>query len=149
MSADGKKLKKKKTLTQKASTSPVYNEELVFTHIRKEQLDAVLITFTLFHDSLTSKENLGTISIGPSSTGNQLIQWKDMLDGKKSIAWWHALNSFENDSVDSDFNNNGNGSQNRNIDKFQMLSERKMSKTNLLAKPFSNKFCLHVFVTKN
>lgn len=133
MSADGKKLKKKKTLTQKASTSPVYNEELVFTHIRKEQLDAVLITFTLFHDSLTSKENLGTISIGPSSTGNQLIQWKDMLDGKKSIAWWHALNSFENDSVDSDFNNNGNGSQNRNIDKFQMLSERKMSKTNLLA----------------
>ena len=133
MSADGKKLKKKKTLTQKASTSPVYNEELVFTHIRKEQLDAVLITFTLFHDSLTSKENLGTISIGPSSTGNQLIQWKDMLDGKKSIAWWHALNSFENDSVDSDFNNNGNGSHNRNIDKFQMLSERKMSKTNLLA----------------
>ena len=133
MSADGKKLKKKKTLTQKASTSPVYNEELVFTHIKKEQLDAVLITFTLFHDSLTSKENLGTISIGPSSTGNELIQWKDMLDGKKSIAWWHALNSFENDSVDSDFNNNGNGSQNRNIDKFQMLSERKMSKTNLLA----------------
>jgi hypothetical protein len=133
MSADGKKLKKKKTLTQKASTSPVYNEELVFTHIKKEQLDAVLITFTLFHDSLTSKENLGTISIGPSSTGNQLIQWKDMLDGKKSIAWWHALNSFENDSIDSDFNNNGNGSQNRNIDKFQMLNERKMSKTNLLA----------------
>ena len=134
VSSDGKKLKKKKTLTQKASTSPVYNEELVFTNIKKEQLDSVLITFTLFHDSLTSKEMLGTISIGSSSTGNELVQWKDMLEGKKSIAWWHALNLFENENIDSDFNNNNSGGlPNRNIDKFQMLSERKMSRTNLLA----------------
>jgi hypothetical protein len=139
MTVDGRKLKKKKTLTQKASTSPIYNEELVFTNIKKEQLDSLQITFTLYNDSLTHKENLGTISIGSSSTGNELVQWKDMLDGKKSIAWWHTLVSLEHDCLDSDFtsnNNNNNTSSStpsKITDKFQMLSERKSSRTNLLA----------------
>ena len=136
MTVDGRKLKKKKTLTQKASTSPIYNEELVFTNIRKEQLDSLQITFTLYNDSLTHKENLGSVSIGSSSTGNELVQWKDMLDGKKSIAWWHALVSLEHDSLDSDFtisNNTSSSAPSKLTDKFHMLSERKSSRTNLLA----------------
>ena len=81
MSPDGKKLKKKKTFTQKASTSPVYNEEIVFTNLKKELLDNIVIVFTVYHDSLTSRENLGYLSIGSTSNGNELSQWKMMLDG--------------------------------------------------------------------
>ena len=128
-SHEGKKLKKKKTLVQKATTSPEYNEEIVFTNLKKEQLDNIVIRFTLYHDSLRSRENLGVVSICSVSTGNELVQWKDMLDGKKSIAWWHALTLPESD-IDSDINS---GSQSKINDKCQSLSERKSSKVNLLA----------------
>ena len=129
-SREGKKLKKKKTLIQKATTSPEYNEEIVFTHLKKEILDNIVIRFMLYHDSLTSRENLGEVSISSSSTGNELLQWRDMLEGKKSIAWWHALSPPESDHIDSDINS---GTHSKISDKFLGLSERKSSKSNLLA----------------
>ena len=126
MSSDGKKIKKKKTLTQKASTSPVFNEEIVFTKLKKEHLENIEIMFTIYHDSLTSRENLGVISIGSTSSGNELTQWKDMLDGKKTIVWWHELKAHESENIDSDINNGGSQS------KINGLFERKSSKSNLL-----------------
>jgi Ca2+-dependent lipid-binding protein len=94
-SKDGKKLKKKKTSTQKATLNPVFNEEVVFTNLKKEQLSEVTIQFTVFHDSMTNKEMLGYFSISSESRGNAGVQWRDMLNGKKSIAWWHKLESPE------------------------------------------------------
>ena len=88
---DGKKIKKKKTSTQKSTLNPVYNEEIVFTNLKKEQLDEISINFTVYHDSLTSRELLGTFVISSASRGNDYVQWKNMIDGKKSIAWWHNL----------------------------------------------------------
>lgn len=86
-----KKLKKKKTSTQKATLNPVFNEEVVFTHLKKEQLNEILIEFAVYHDSMTSKEMLGCFTISSDSKGNSSVQWRDMLNGKKSIAWWHKL----------------------------------------------------------
>lgn len=103
---DGKKLKKKKTSTQKSTLNPVYNEEIVFTNLKKDQLDDVFISFSVYHDSLTSREPLGTFMISSSSKGNDYIQWKNMIDGKKSIAWWHTLVS--NNTVDKILTNNTN-----------------------------------------
>lgn len=90
-SGGSKKLKKKKTSTQKSTHSPVYNEEIVFTNIKKEKLAEIQIQLALYHDSLTSREELGCVTVGCASKGNEYIQWKDMCDGKKSIAWWQTL----------------------------------------------------------
>ena len=88
---DGKKIKKKKTSTQKSTLNPVYNEEIVFTNLKRDQLDEILINFTVYHDSLTSRESLGTFMISSASRANDYVQWKNMIEGKKSIAWWHNL----------------------------------------------------------
>ncbi|CAF0721932.1 unnamed protein product [Brachionus calyciflorus] len=107
LSKDGKKIKKKKTSSQKGTTCPTYNEEIVFSNLKKEQLNEIVIQFLIYHDSITNRELLGSVSISSSSRGNEYVQWKDMLDGKKSIAWWHPLNIL-NTNVDSDFNPNQN-----------------------------------------
>jgi hypothetical protein len=105
----GQKLKKKKTSTQKNNINPVYNEEIVFTNIKKEQLDDICIHFTVFHDSLTSRrEQLGTLMINSASKGNDYTQWKNMIDGKKSIGWWHNLSN----QLDNNNNNNNNNYKN-------------------------------------
>jgi hypothetical protein len=77
----------------------------VFTNLKKEQLDDIVINFIVYHDSLTSREALGCVSISSSSTGNDYIQWKEMIEGKKSIAWWHGLNPLGVNN-DSDTGNN-------------------------------------------
>ena len=95
LSGDGsKKLKKKKTSTQKSTTSPVYNEEIVFTNIKKEKLNEIRLQLALYHDSLTHREALGCVTVGAAAKGNEYTQWKDMCDGKKSIAWWQTLQSL-------------------------------------------------------
>lgn len=99
---DGKKLKKKKTSTQKSSTIPIFNEEIVFTNLKKDQLNDLTINFTIYHDSMTNKEALGYVDISAVSKGNEYIQWRDMIAGKKSIAWWHTLVSIPSTNSDSD-----------------------------------------------
>ena len=78
----------------------------MFTNLKKEQLDDIVINFIVYHDSLTSREGLGCVSISSSSTGNDYIQWKEMIEGKKSIAWWHGLNPLGVNNNDSDTGSN-------------------------------------------
>jgi hypothetical protein len=141
---DGKKLKKKKTSTQKSSLNPVFNEEVVFTNLKKEQLGEIVIQFTLFHDSMTSKEMLGYFSIGAESRGNASIQWRDMLNGKKSIAWWNKLESTES-LVDAATSICDPSSQNHvpfTAAQVRKMSSKNLAKTinlsNLKIKPLSN-----------
>lgn len=105
---DGKKLKKKKTSTQKSTTTPTFNEEVVFTRLKKEKLADISIYFQIFHDSITNREELGNLTISGASKGNVYTQWKDMIDGKKSIAWWQnlQLQQANNSNTDSDSNTN-------------------------------------------
>jgi Ca2+-dependent lipid-binding protein len=126
---DGKKLKKKKTSTQKSTLNPVFNEEVVFTNLKKEQLGEVVIQFTVFHDSMTSREMLGYFSIGGESRGNAGIQWRDMLNGKKSIAWWHKLESTES-LMDAATTTVGDPSSQNHMP-FTAAQLRKMSSKNL------------------
>ncbi len=105
LNKDGRKIKKKKTSTQKSTMNPTYNEEIVFTHLKKELLNEIVIKLTIFHDSITNREALGTLLISSESQGNKYIQWKEMIDGKKSIAWCHSLLPISSNE-DSDGNNN-------------------------------------------
>lgn len=126
MTKEGKKLKKKKTSSQKSTLCPVYNEEIVFTHLKKEQLNDLIIHFAIYHDSITNRELLGSVSISSASKGNEYIQWKDMLDGKKSIAWWHTLtNNNTSSNIDSDSNPNQNFYNRKNSSKTINLSKLK------------------------
>lgn len=115
MSNDGsKKIKKKKTSTQKSTNAPVYNEEIVFTNIKKDKLADLQIQLSIYHDSLTNREPLGFVSIGSVSRGNEHIQWKDMCDGKKSIAWWQTLHQAHSSSSDSANHHNSLNHQSSN-----------------------------------
>ena len=72
---------------------------------KKVNTKAENIHFTVFHDSLTSRrEQLGTLMINSASKGNDYTQWKNMIDGKKSIGWWHNLSN----QLDNNNNNNNN-----------------------------------------
>lgn len=128
MSNDGnKKTKKKKTSTQKSTTAPVYNEEIVFTNIKKDKLAEIQIQLSIHHDTLTHRETLGCVTIGSMSRGNEYIQWKDMCDSKKSIAWWQTLhqcapenmqnnetNEYSLNCLPSSGNNHNNNNSNNN-----------------------------------
>ena len=96
----GARLKKKKTTTEKSTANPVFNQEIVFTNLKKEQLEDIVIHFSIYHDSIKHRELLGFVEISSASRGNQCVQWKNMIDCKKSIAWWnylHAIDQSENE----------------------------------------------------
>jgi len=88
---DNNRLKKKKTTTEKATTNPTFNQEIVFTNLKKEQLEKMIIKFSVCNDSLKYRECLGEIEFHSQSRGQKYAQWKSMIDGKKSVAWWHNL----------------------------------------------------------
>jgi hypothetical protein len=114
MNKEGKKLKKKKTSTQKSNRNPVFNEEVVFTNLKKESLEETLILLTVVHSSLTTKETMGTVIICSNSKNHEYTHWKDMIDGKKSVGWWHLLQPEFNPLTDMPlfFNNNNNNNSN-------------------------------------
>jgi hypothetical protein len=112
---DHKKIKKKKTSIQKASKNPVFNEELAFANIAKDQLVndiqitvGMLCSIRLFNESLTnrniqiqvchestikrSKEILGEVAMHALAKGDLYNHWRDMIECKTSQkCWWHAL----------------------------------------------------------
>ena len=102
---NGKRLKKKKTSTEKSTVNPVFNQEIVFTNIKKDQLDDLAINFIVYNDSIKHREILGVLELGPNTTGKKQLQWANMISGRKSNTWWHNL---------EEYNENGSESQQSN-----------------------------------
>jgi hypothetical protein len=94
---NGKKLKRKKTGVQRTSDCPTFNEELVF-ELRREIATEVIIELRLVHESLSYKEQLGSIVFGPminniikGSMSPENVYWSTILSGESLNAQWQIL----------------------------------------------------------
>ena len=94
---NGKKLKRKKTSVQRTSDCPIFNEELVF-ELRREIASEVIIELRLVHESLSYKEQLGSVIFGPminnmikGSISPENIYWSTILSGESLNAQWQIL----------------------------------------------------------
>ena len=91
----GKNLKKRKTVTNKRTTHPVYNEAFVFT-ILPTCLDRVSFMLSVYTVPRLggSKKLIGRAVVGPYmySTGQGLSHWNDMICSPRNpVAQWHTL----------------------------------------------------------
>ncbi|CAF3479577.1 unnamed protein product [Adineta steineri] len=96
---NGKKLKRKKTSVQKASDCPTFNEELVF-ELRRDIAQEVMIELRIVHESLSYKEQLGSVIFGPAiinmtkgSMNQENAYWSMILSGESLSAQWQILKS--------------------------------------------------------
>ncbi len=94
---NGKKLKRKKTSVQRTSDCPTFNEELIF-ELRREIASEITIEIRLVHESLSYKEQLGSITFGPiinnsikGSICPENVYWSTILSGESLNAQWHVL----------------------------------------------------------
>lgn len=108
---NGKLLKKKKTSSRQATTSPVFNEMLTFD-VPPAQLDHIVFLVVASHrdpqdqsisspDSPTTPPNnsgvrksrhIGKVVIGSSVKGLALNHWKAMKQSpRKQVTQWHIL----------------------------------------------------------
>jgi len=91
----GKTLKKRKTVINKKTAFPVYNEAFVFT-ILPTCLDRVSFMLSVYTVPRLggSKKLIGRAVVGPYmySTGQGLAHWNDMIASPRSaVAQWHTL----------------------------------------------------------
>ena len=93
----GKKLKRKKTSVQRASDCPTFNEELVF-ELRRDIAQEVMIELRIVHESLSYKEQLGSVTFGPAlmnmskgSMTQENMYWSMILSGESLNAQWQIL----------------------------------------------------------
>lgn len=91
----GKTLKKRKTVINKKTAFPVFNEAFVFT-ILPTCLDRVSFMLSVYTVPRLggSKKLIGRAVVGPYmySTGQGLAHWNDMLSSPRSaVAQWHTL----------------------------------------------------------
>lgn len=96
---NGKRLKRKKTSVQRTSDCPIFNEELVF-ELRRDIASEVTIEIRLVHESLSYKEQLGSIIFGPvisnlikGPISPENVYWSTILSGESLNAQWQILKS--------------------------------------------------------
>jgi hypothetical protein len=89
--SNGERLKKRKTCTKRSSINPLFNEEILFSNIKKEKLINMMLILEVYHDAILSRELLGSIELSCLSQGIEYEHWKDVLRGNKSAALWHKL----------------------------------------------------------
>jgi len=94
---NGKKMKRKKTSVQRTSDCPTFNEELVF-ELRRDIATEVSIEVRLVHESLSYKEQLGSVIFGPimnnmikGSVSSENAYWSTILSGESLNAQWQIL----------------------------------------------------------
>ena len=95
MIINGKTIKKRKTITLKKNSNPVFNEAFSFTITPSclERVSFVIAAYTAPRLG-GSKKMIGRAVTGPSlySTGPGLAHWNDMLSAPRSaVAHWHNL----------------------------------------------------------
>ena len=89
----GKRIKKKKTSTKRNTLNPIWNEALVFS-LSKDLLECIEIELVVYNDNLLGQNDaLGKVLIGPDSTGEEKVHWKDMINGRDATARYHLLKS--------------------------------------------------------
>ena len=101
MTCGGKKLKKKRTSTKKATSNPAWNEALVFNLHGREtstgrevSLAGLNIELLVLSDGLLGiSEPIGRVTLGDQSTGTQLSHWHDLLVTRNAPARWHTLHA--------------------------------------------------------
>lgn len=91
----GKTLKKRKTVTNKRTAHPVYNEAFVFTILPSclERVSFMLAVYTVPRLG-GSKKLIGRAVVGPYmySTSQGLSHWNDMISSPRNpVAHWHTL----------------------------------------------------------
>ncbi len=95
---NGKKIKRKKTSVQRASDCPTFNEELVF-ELRRDIAQEIMIELRIVHESLSYKEQLGSVIFGPAisnitnkgSISPENVYWSTILSGESLNAQWQIL----------------------------------------------------------
>ncbi|CAF0984922.1 unnamed protein product [Rotaria sp. Silwood1] len=94
---NGKKMKRKKTSVQRTSDCPTFNEELVF-ELRRDIASEVTIELRLVHESLSYKEQLGSVIFGPVINHTmkgplcpENVYWSTVLSGQSLNAQWQLL----------------------------------------------------------
>jgi len=87
----GARRKRKKTTTKRQTSSPVWNEALVFG-VERSQLAGTRVELAVFSDGLLgTDEPLGETVVGSRSTGDELSHWLDVVALKTAVARWHHL----------------------------------------------------------
>jgi len=98
----GKKLKKKRTSTKKATSNPTWNEALVFNlHHggpgaagREVTLAGMSIELLVLSDGLLGiSEPLGRVTVSDQSSGTELSHWHELLAVRNAPARWHTLHA--------------------------------------------------------
>lgn len=94
---NGKRIKRKKTSVQRTSDCPTFNEELVF-ELRRDIASEVTVEIRLVHESLSYKEQLGTVIFGPilnhlmkGPISPENVYWSTILSGQSLSAQWQIL----------------------------------------------------------
>jgi len=101
MTCGGKKLKKKRTSTKKATSNPMWNEALVFNLHGREtpsgrevSLAGMNIELLVLSDGLLGiTEPLGRVTLGDHVTGAELSHWHELLAVRNAPARWHTLHA--------------------------------------------------------
>lgn len=98
---NGERIKKRKTCTKRSTMNPLFNEEIIFSDIKKEKLIDMSLILEAYHESIKSRSLLGSIKLSILSQGIEYEHWKLVAKGKKSAAIWHKLNLPKNNSLNS------------------------------------------------
>jgi len=76
----------------------------------------------VYNDSIKNRECLGEVEFHSQSRGQRYAQWKNMIDGKKSSAWWHNLTvSDHSENEKSRFHNFINRSKSPSLRKDSII----------------------------
>ncbi|XP_054000844.1 uncharacterized protein LOC128888198 [Hylaeus anthracinus] len=90
----GKKVHKKRTSIKKGENNPIFNEFIIFnvpTHIL-ENIQLRLKVAEINSEQGMKPISVGYIIVGPTSTGNALLHWRQMLAAyRHPVAMWHPL----------------------------------------------------------
>lgn len=105
----GKRIKKKRTSTKRNTTSPVWNEAIVFNLHGKDCVSSlpsgnggsrensaclagVQLELTVFSDNpLGTNEALGRVTVGDQTTGQSLSHWLELTSSRNAPARWHVM----------------------------------------------------------